>query len=209
MFKEIDIQAWNRREHFHFFSQFEEPFFGLVVDVDCTNAFKRSKELGVSYFLYSLHKILLAVNESEEFKYRIIDGKVICYDTIHVSPTVGREDGTFAFSFFNFYSDLNKFIAEASKEINRIKMSEGLQINEHTSRLDTIHFSSLPWIKFTGLTHARSFSYKDSVPKISVGKLFTENNNLKMPLSINVHHGLADGLHVSKFIDLLQAKLDS
>ena len=38
MKKLIDIDNWKRKEHFLFFSKFEEPFFGVTVKVDCTTA---------------------------------------------------------------------------------------------------------------------------------------------------------------------------
>ena len=35
----LDIESWARRDHFHFFRQFEEPFFGLTATVDCRAAY--------------------------------------------------------------------------------------------------------------------------------------------------------------------------
>ena len=35
----IDITHWNRREHFEFFSQFDEPFFGITTLEDFTTAY--------------------------------------------------------------------------------------------------------------------------------------------------------------------------
>jgi len=46
----IDIEQWNRKEHFLFFSQFEEPFFGATVNIDRTQAYKTAKEKGNSFF---------------------------------------------------------------------------------------------------------------------------------------------------------------
>ena len=34
--KIIDIATWNRREHYEHFSAFDDPFFGVTVNVDCT-----------------------------------------------------------------------------------------------------------------------------------------------------------------------------
>ena len=31
--KIIDIATWNRKEHFEHFSAFDDPFFGVTVDV--------------------------------------------------------------------------------------------------------------------------------------------------------------------------------
>ena len=103
--KTIDINNWKRKEHFDFFSQFDEPFFGLVTEIDCTIAYKTTKENNYSFFAYYLHKSLIAVNGIEEFRYRSAGDKVFIYDQIHASPTIGRSDGTFAFSFIEFDPD--------------------------------------------------------------------------------------------------------
>ena len=71
-----------------------------------------------------------------------------------------------------------------------------------------MHFSAMPWVAFTGLTHARSFSHPDSIPKISVGRLRPEGNRQLMSVAVNVHHGLADGYHVGLFLAELQRRLD-
>ena len=41
---ELNIDNWNRKNHYHFFSQFDEPFFGVTVNVDCTKAYELSKK---------------------------------------------------------------------------------------------------------------------------------------------------------------------
>ena len=52
MKQKIDLATWNRKEHFEFFSKFEEPFFGTTIQFDCTKAYHKAKELGVSFFVY-------------------------------------------------------------------------------------------------------------------------------------------------------------
>lgn len=97
----IDLDNWNRKEHFAFFSAFDDPFFGVTTLVDFTDVYRQSKEQNVSFFLYSLHFLLKCVNETDAFKLRIEKDSVVRYDTIHISPTIGREDGTFGFGFLN------------------------------------------------------------------------------------------------------------
>ena len=48
--KIIDIATWNRREHYEHFSAFDDPFFGVTVNVDCTRAYQEAKDKGVSFF---------------------------------------------------------------------------------------------------------------------------------------------------------------
>ena len=203
----IDLETWPRREHFAFFSAFEEPFFGLVANVDCTAAQAEAKRLGVSFFLYYLYHAMAAANEIEEFRYRIEDGQVVCYDRIHASATLGRPDHTFAFSFIEQPNTLAGFIAAAEAEIAAVQASTGLRLSDLTARPDVVHCSALPWVRFTGLTHARSFRHPDSCPKISFGQVFAEGNTRQMPVSVNLHHGLGDGYHVGLFLAAFQRRL--
>jgi chloramphenicol O-acetyltransferase type A len=203
----IDLTTWNRREHFEFFSRFEEPFFGLVANIDCTPALAEAKRLGVPFFLYYLYHAVQAANAVENLRYRIEDGQVYTYNRIHASATIGRPDHTFSFSFIEQQDELVEFVRGAQAEIAAVQASTGLRLSPATARVDVIHFSALPWVRFTGLTHARSFSHPDSAPKISVGQTFQEGAATLMPVSINVHHGLADGYHVGLFLAEFQRRL--
>lgn len=202
MKQQIDIKNWNRKEHFEFFSTFEEPFFGITTPIDCTIAFEKSKELNIPFFIYYLHKTLTAVNQIENFRYRIEDGNVFLYDEIDSSATIMRADKTFGFSFMKFNTDLTEFNKIALAEIERIQSTSGLFTREFPENL--IHFSAIPWINFTGLTHSRSFTLPDSCPKISFGKMITENGKKTMSLAVLAHHGLVDGYHMGMFVEALQ-----
>lgn len=206
--KILDLSNWKRREHFAFFSQYDEPYFGIVSEVDCTIAYKYAKENNISFFAYYLHKSMMAVNQVEEFRYRIDGKKVIIYDQVHSGSTIGRNDGTFAFSFVKFNSDFNIFHHSLNKEINEVQKSDGLRLNDNGLRKDLIHYSSIPWYKFTGLSHARNFKIDGGEPKIVFGKAFIKDDKMIMPTSIHAHHGLMDGIHVAKYLELFQRLLD-
>ena len=199
----LNLNNWNRKEHFEFFGKMEEPFFGVTVPVDCTHAYTKAKQIGVSFFTYYLHKTLVAVNQIENFRYRIDNNEIYIYDQINASSTVLRDDTTFGFSLMEFDSDIEVFSKNVASEIARVKNTSGLFTRDFTSD-NLIHFSALPWINFSSFSHARSFTFPDSCPKISFGKLIDANNIKLMPMSIHVHHGLMDGYHVGKFIALFQ-----
>lgn len=200
----LDLENWNRKEHFAHFKQMEEPFFGATVEIDCTKAYQKAKRLNVSFFIYYLHKTLVAVNSIENFKYRISGEKIYINDHIDASATIGREDGTFGFSLIEYHPDLSIFEKTALAEIERIQTTTGLFTRSFDDD-NLIHFSSIPWLNFTSLSHARSYTFPDSCPKISFGKMITFDNGKKtMAMSVHVHHGLMDGLHVGQFVDLFQ-----
>ncbi|MGY4537309.1 chloramphenicol O-acetyltransferase type A [Mucilaginibacter sp. UYNi724] len=201
----IDLENWYRKAHFDFFNSFEEPLFGATVNVDVTIAYQTAKEQGVSFFLYYLHAILEAANKIEAFKYRVEDNEIYLYDTINCSTTVAKPDTTFGFSYIDYKPDFTEFVTDAQKELERVKNTAGLELR---MVYNVLHVSAIPWINFTGLTHARSFSFKDSMPKVSLGKVTGVDGKKLMPVSVTVHHGLADGRHVGEFIDLFQQLLN-
>ncbi|MDQ8006325.1 MAG: chloramphenicol acetyltransferase [Pedobacter sp.] len=204
--KKINIETWKRREHFKLFSQFEEPFFGVVVNIDCTKAYANAKATSKSFFLYYLYRALKAANSIEEFRYRILNDEVIIHDQASVSTTINRPNGTFGFAYFDYNTDENIFIADAQKAIQVVQSTEGLTPSKPGA--SEIHFSAIPWVDFTSLSHARSFTFPDSSPKISFGKV-TEKEGIKtMAVSIHIHHGLADGYHVGQFVTQFQKLMD-
>ncbi|GAA4094937.1 chloramphenicol acetyltransferase [Mucilaginibacter panaciglaebae] len=202
MKKLIDIDTWKRKDHFNLFSKFEEPFWGLVVSIDCTRGYKNAKDRNQSFFLYYLYRVLQATNEVENFRYRIIDGRVYLYDQNNVATTVNRPDDTFGFAYLTYFEDEQKFVEGAKTEIEKTRRSTGLVPSAEGA--NDIHFSVLPWLDFTSISHARAFSFPDSCPKISVGKMTHVHGKRMMPVSIHVHHGLADGYHVGLFVERFQ-----
>ena len=200
----LDLDNWNRKEHFLFFKQMQEPFFGASINIDCTKAYAASKRLDTSFFIYYLHKTLMAVNAFESFRYRIDNTHIYIYDRIDASATIGRADGTFGFSLIEFHPDYTIFEQTALTEIERIQNTTGLFTREFKDD-NVIHFSAIPWLNFTSLSHARSMTYPDSCPKISFGKMMvSDEGNRTMSMSIHVHHGLMDAMHVGQMADYFQ-----
>lgn len=202
----IDIENWSRKEHFLFYSKFEEPFFGVTVKVDCTKAYLNAKKKSVSFFLYYLYRALKACNEVENFRYRIIDNQVFKFAVVNASPTINRPDGTFGFAYMNYFEDENLFYEKALQEIENVKSTNSLLPS--VSGENVIHFSAIPWLDFTSISHARSYSKPDSCPKISFGKMTENDGKKEMPVSIHGHHGLMDGYHVGLFVEKFQKLLN-
>jgi len=206
MKKILDINKWDRKDHFNFFKSFEDPFFGITVEIDCTLAYRYCKDNNVSFFLYYLYKSLVAVNKIEPFRYRISQDEILIYDVVNASPTINRQNGTFGFGYIDYRRKFLDFEKGAKIEIERIRNSTGLE--PAVSGENVIHYSSLPWMSFTSVSHARSFSFPDSCPKITFGKMTNKANKKFMSVSIHVHHGLMDGYHVGLFVDEFQRNMN-
>lgn len=199
----INTDQWDRKEHYLFFSRFEEPFFGVTITIDCTIAYKTAKQKGHSFFLHYLYRALKAANQIENFRYRISNKQVYLYHAVHASTTINRPDNTFGFGYVDYNADEQSFHQAALAEAAQVR-KKAHQLLPAASDENYIHFSALPWLNFTGISHARSFSFPDSCPKISFGKVTEQNGVKTMPVSIHVHHALADGYHVGQFAELFQ-----
>ncbi|HEY4010623.1 MAG TPA: CatA-like O-acetyltransferase [Acidobacteriaceae bacterium] len=195
---QVDLSTWERRSIFELFNAYSEPYHGVCLRVDCTETFRYAKTHRISVFLSLLHRSLLAANQTENFKTRVVDGAVWAYKTIHGGSAVGRPNGTIGFAHYAYRPHLMEFAREASLALERVKNRTDL---ERYPGQNIIRYSVLPWFDFTSISHARDFAASDSAPKITFGKITEANGRWTMPVSIHVHHGLADGSHVAEFLE--------
>ena len=91
-----------------FFREYARSIFGQTAKADFTACYRKAKDEGGSFFLYSLHWILNVLNSIPEFRNRIEDGRVVQYDHIGASPTIAQEDGTSGFAYFAWHEDLDE-----------------------------------------------------------------------------------------------------
>ncbi len=205
--KEFDINSWSRKELFHFFKNYDDPFFGLTANVDVSTFYKFCKHHTYSFNLSVLYAATKAINLIPELKLRIRNGKVYDFDVIFPGTTIFRTDNTFSFCFFDMEDSLLSFL-EKAKQILKLHL-ESKQIDPKAESLNVIHGSSIPWLSFTQVKHAKRFGSEDSVPKITFGKYFISNEKLLMPVSIEINHALADGYHAGLFFEKFQDYLFS
>jgi chloramphenicol O-acetyltransferase type A len=203
--KVIDINTWNRKQHYEHFVSLADPSFAITAPFNVTKAYKDSKDNNTSFFSRYLHDCMKAINEINNFKYRIEDDKIVEFDVIHASATILRDDNTFGFSFVHFDEDFHIFSNNLEKEKLRIKNSKDLFPPENS--LNCIHCSAMPWVNFIGHKEPNS-GLVDSVPKLSFGKATKINNELIMNVAIHVNHALVDGYHVGLFSEKFQRFLN-
>ncbi len=199
----LDTESWSRREQFHFFKEYDQPFFNICAHLDVTALVRlsRSRE-GLPFFLTYHYLALRAANEVEPFRYRLRGDRVLVHDRIDMGTTVLLEDERFAFCYFENDDDFARFAEKAGAALESLRAGEG-RLEPRDDRDDLIHCSVIPWISFTSFAHARKLGRQDSVPKIVFGKYFEDGGAFKMPVSVEVHHALMDGVHVGRYFELL------
>ena len=198
LYDEIDIESWDRKEHYHFFKDFELPFFNIVGEVDATRLYEYAKDSGKSFSLCYLYYSLTVVNNISAFRNRIMDNRLVNYHTINGSSTALKKNNTFQYCYFDFKTQLDTFHEGARENIQKQLKQEGLLLS---SRLDMVYYSIIPWVSFTSFQHARAVGGFDSIPRIVFGKSKKNNGRHIMPVSVEVNHALLDGVHVGQFFE--------
>ncbi len=199
--KTIDIASWKRRDHYTHFSSFDYPHFNLTAPVNISNLPSFTKETGISIYQTIIYLLLRCANEIEEFRTRIHDDSVVLYDTVHAGPTVMGSDDLFGFCFIEYQEHFGSFIHVADTQIRAAAMNVSL---DGDPRDDVVYMSAIPWVSFTGILHPVHISPADSIPRVSWGKIYHEGDTRMMPLSVQLSHALADGIHVGRYFQALE-----
>lgn len=203
--KKIEIETWARRKHFEFFKAFDAPHFNVTANVDVTNLYTYAKESNQSFFKLFLYGAVRAANAIPELRYRIRGEEVVEHEVVHPSFTVMLDEDVFNFCAATFYEDLPTFLQEVTTRMERA-VDEVVVGDDEPD--DLLYITSVPWVTFTSIMHPTHQQQHDSVPRIAWGKFERQGERLVMPLSIQAHHALVDGVHIGKYYETLQAWLD-
>jgi chloramphenicol O-acetyltransferase type A len=201
--KKIDISSWNRKEHFEFYTTFKQPFFNVCATVDVSKTLDFCKQNKLSFFICSLFLLGYTANQIEPFRCRINKKEVDVHDELEISCTVLNNDESFSFCEFGGCSEFDLFYQQAEQQLAKIKNGYKSLTSSNTTD-NKIFCSVLPWLHFTSFSHAQKQSEHDSIPRIVMGKYKNNHNEIAMPVSVEVHHALVDGLHVGQYFDKLQ-----
>lgn len=198
---ELDLSTWHRHRQFEFFKDFALPFFNLCVEVPVTPTHRFCREHKRSFSLACWFACQQAVNAIPEFRYRLRDGKVWVYDRISISTTQLNEDESFRFCYFPYQDHFDAFEREARAVIDA-PPSESMEPRADDDSV--IHGTTIPWLTFTSITHPQASTHPSrSIPKITFGRYAQRGEQLMMPVSVEVHHALMDGLHAARFFEVM------
>jgi len=202
----IHLEGWPRREHYLFFQEFDYPYFSLCADMDISILLPRIKENKISFTAVMMYLIARVANGIPEFRQRVREGNPVEYPVVHPSATILSQDDLFTFCTVRYDPDFKSFLHAAEEEIAVVKKQPDLV--EKIQDDSTLFMSSIPWVSFTSFHHPLKLNPADSVPRFAWGKYRLAGEAILMPLSVQGHHALMDGLHVARFYEDFQKLLD-
>lgn len=200
----VDLATWDRTEAFRLFRGYARPHWALTTRVDVTRVIA-AKARGASVFRATVHAVGAGINAVPELRMRLRGDGVVLHDCIHLSMTVQKPDGDFAYGYVNWNPDPAAFDAACGDAIARARAG-GLAADTG-ERDDLAYLSCLPWIDFTAVDNALP-GPDDSIPRVTWGRIVRDGDRWRMALAIQVHHALVDGRHLARAVQAVQDALD-
>lgn len=147
------------------------------------------------------------INAHEEFKLGWDQGgNLIRWD--FVSPSYAHfhpEDGNFTKLVTPYTEDLPAFHTRFLEDREKYRGLRGVVEGQPANHFDV---SCLPWVRYRHFD-VHVFDRGDFLaPVVTWGKYEAEGSRLVMPLTMNIHHAVADGFHLSRFFTEVQGVMD-
>lgn len=203
----INLNEWSRGELFQFYIDKMRIVMSLTVDMDVTNLKAYSKEKNIGFYPLMLWVVSKVVNSHDEFKYGWSrDGSLIRWDNISPSYTdFHSNDESFTKMVTEYSDDLFEFCGRVEADRERHKNDRAVLDNQPPNFFDV---SCLPWVRYKHFDVHVFDEGKFLAPVVTWGKYEPVNGRLIMPLTMNIHHAVADGFHLSRFFNEVQDLMD-
>lgn len=208
-FTPIDFARWPRREVFAYFSRMAPTGYSLTVDLDATILRRTLKEADVKLFPVYLWLVTRNLNRQEAFRLAEQDGQLGTFDSLTpLYAAFHPDDETFSLMWTEYDPDLRRFCQAYLADQRQYGHIHGILAKPGLPPANAYTVSCVPWISFRhfAVHSCREQSYY--FPSVESGKLREAGGKVCLPLSITCHHAAADGIHVARFLDDLQADMD-
>ncbi|MBR1758819.1 MAG: chloramphenicol acetyltransferase [Lachnospiraceae bacterium] len=193
----LDLESYPRKAHFDYFRSLAYPYVSVTVNVDVTELVRYCKERDASFYLMFMHAAALAADAVPELRRRIHEEGIVEYEECPTSHIELLENGTYVYCTLHHHLANADYLSYAREEQRKAREQEELKEDEDVESMYFI--STMPWLSYTSLTQPVAGG-DESNPRITWGKYEADaNGRLRMPLSILVHHGLVDGVHLAAF----------
>ena len=207
-YKTIDLNTWDRGKLFTFYIEKMRIVMSLTMDIDVTPLVRFTKKNGLKFYPAMIWAVSKIVNAHDEFKYGWdADGNLIKWDV--VSPSYAhfhKEDENFTKTVTEFSDDLLEFHTRFLSDREKYKDVRAIAENQPPNFFDV---TCLPWVRYKHFDVHVFDEGKFLAPVITWGKYEPEHGKLVMPLTMNIHHAVADGFHLSRFFNEVQELINA
>lgn len=207
-FTPIDLQTWQRRDYFYYFTKMMPTGFTVNVDVDITATYDAAKLAGYHFNAVYLFLITRLISEQPEFMIAQRGEQLGYYNHLTPSYSVFHEDDhTISGIWTDYNADLAAF--NANYEADKTQYSDQHGAVAKPDQPENAYMINMnPWLHFNSYTPLSFNGLPNYLPVIEAGKYVIQDDRRTMPVSFTIHHAVADAWHVSHFFERLQEALN-
>lgn len=201
-----------RAEAYRHYRALRQPRWSLTTRVDVAPLLAalpawRQELPELTAFVAYHHAVIRAANAIQQLRQRLVDGgDAVEWERVDGTPTVLRPDDSFAVARLPFALRLRDFAPPALSAVAAAAVPGG-PLGFVAEPQGELHMTTLPLVAFTHFSHARGGAFDDATPAMAMGRFTVESGRTWMPLNIEVHHALVDGVHVGRFVQALEGLL--
>lgn len=198
------MDNWTRKEHFeHYFSNVRCSY-SATVNIDITDLFAELKLKGIKHYPAQIYMLATVVNQFPEFRMSLDEqGKLGYWEEVYPLYTVlNQETETFSCIWSPYSSNFQNFYTACVADIG--KYATGKFAPQNDTPLNIFTISSVPWVDFTAFNINAFTNGEYLLPIFTIGQYIENSGRLSMPLAIQVHHAVCDGLHLGRFVEALR-----
>ena len=207
-YTKVDIDEWSRGSLFQFYIEKMRIVMSLTVDINVAPLITYTKKNALKFYPAMIWVVSKVINSHDEFKYSWdTDGNLIRWDSISPSYTIfNRDDECFSKFVTEYTDDIFEFYQRTVDDQRKYQEERAIIGNQPQNFFDV---SCLPWGKYKHFDVQVFDEGKFLAPVLTWGKYEAQNGNALMPLTMNIHHAVADGFHLSRFFNEVQELIDS
>ena len=180
----------------------------LTVDIDVAPLLTYTRKNNLKFYPAMIWVVSKVINSHNEFKYSWSNGgDLIRWDYISPSYTIFNQGDESFSKFVTEYTDNLLEFCKRTVDDQRKYQTERAIIKDQPQNFFDV--SCLPWVRYKHFDVHVFDEGKFLAPVVTWGKYETESNKALMPLTMNIHHAVADGFHVSRFFNEVQELINS
>lgn len=203
-FHPIDRNTWSRTPYFYYFTKMLPTGYSLTVEVDITNTYYMVKKGGKKFFPAYLYLASRLIARQQEFRIAEQNGQLGYYEVLHPSYACFHEDDKTMSNLWTEYdSNFETFYSNYMEDQSQYAGNHGIVAKANLPD-NNYMVGMLPWTQFSSYAPVPYGSGSNYFPVLQAGRFFNKGDRKMMPLSITVHHAVADGYHVGLFLEKFQ-----
>lgn len=203
-FTKIDLDTWNRKEVFNHFIE-QKTTYSMTHKVSIAKAVKFAKDHKYNFYPLFIYSVLKVINS--DYLYRM---------DFNEQGELGYYDSSVPFySVFDSKTELSSFIdtpdAYTFAEFNRDYLLDvkkyrgsGKMFPKQPVPKNIVNISMIPWATYSSFN--LNINNRDNylLPIVTAGKFERIDNDIKLPVTFQIHHAVCDGYHTAQFFNRLE-----